>query len=588
MDLNSSALEKQEKSSSTLLWKENKLSTVADILADRLKERGLKHFFGQSLPSRLVLALEERGIEQFAYRTENAGGAMADGFARIKNEVAVVTAQNGPAATLLVAPLTEAMLVRTPVLAIVQEVPSHARGKNAFQEIDHFGLFSSCAKTVLRVDEADRSVEILDRAIDIARGGTPGPVVLLLPADLLVTETEDVPVREGGDLSFPADRSVPATDTVSAAVDLLAEAHSPLVIAGGGVHRSGAVGGVSELMETYRIPVATTNMGKGAVDESHELALGVVGNAMAPRSTTYGMDAVIQKADVVLILGARMNENGTDSWKLFPESARYIHVDIDPLELGRNYPAMRLCGDVDATLQALLAEIARRSSFLNSYDSTSLIKQIADVKRSAQQDLHELVDMSGVPVRPETIVSELAKSVPDDSILVADASYSTIWLTNYFPAVGGRCEFIEPRGMAGLGWGVPLAIGAKVANPDREVVCITGDGGFGHVWQEMETLTRMEEKIIIVLLDNGILGFQKHAEISKFGDTTSATLFAPVDHSQIARATGVKAIDVEHPEELAAAYAQALESESSVLINVKTDPRAYPPITVFGDITEEV
>lgn len=568
--------------------------TVADAVARRLKDRGLRHFFGQSLPSKLVLALEELGVEQVAYRTENAGGAMADGFARVSGTVPVVTAQNGPAATLLVPPLIEAKLVRSPVLAIVQEVPSKFRGKNAFQEIDHFELFRSSSKAVLRIDEPDRAVETLDRAIDLARGGVPGPVVLLTPADVLLEEVEapSADLRDANDgratLDFPADRSVPAPTRISEAVDVLAHAQRPLVIAGGGVHRSGATAALREFVEEHQIPVATTNMGKGAIDEDSSLSIGVIGNAMAPRSTTHGMDEIIAQSDVILIVGARMNENGTDSWKLFPSTAVYIQIDIDSEELGRNYPAIRLMGDVDATLRQVSAEARRRDSFQADYDAGVLVQRIAEVKDAAQVTLAAAVDLDQMPIRPERIVRDLAAAVPDDAILVADASYSTIWLSNYFHAAGGRYDFVEPRGMAGLGWGFPMAIGAKVAHPEREVVCITGDGGFGHVWQEMETLVRMDRKVVVVLLDNGILGFQKHAEIAKYRGTTTATEFASVDHAGIARASGLDAFDVTDPSELAPAFAKALEGEASTLIVVKTDPRAYPPITSFGDISEDV
>jgi acetolactate synthase-1/2/3 large subunit len=447
---------------------------------------------------------------------------------------------------------------------------------------------------VLRIDHPERAVETLDRAIDLARGGVPGPVVLLTPADVLLEETEQPENRHAeaadltGTMDFPADRSVPAPQQVARAVDALARATRPVVIAGGGVHRSGAAAALRDFVWEHRIPVATTNMGKGAIDEADELSIGVIGNAMAPRSTTYGMDEIIADADVILIVGARMNENGTDSWKLFPESATYIQIDIDPEELGRNYPAIRLLGDVDATLRQVAVEAQTRDDFQPGRAVDDVIRRIAELRAAAQATLAEKVDLDQSPIRPERIVRDLADAVPEDAILVADASYSTIWLSNYFRAVGGRHAFVEPRGMAGLGWGFPMAIGAKVAHPDREVVCITGDGGFGHVWQEMETLARMDRKVTIVLLDNGILGFQKHAEIAKYRDTTTATRFADVDHAGIARSAGIDALDVSDPAELAPAFAKALDSPTSTLIVVKTDPRAYPPITSFGDITEEV
>jgi acetolactate synthase-1/2/3 large subunit len=441
------------------------VTTVSEQIAERLHARGLRHFFGQSIPSAVILGLEALGVEQVAYRTENAGGAMADGFARVSNQVGVVTAQNGPAATLLVAPLMEAKLVRSPIVAIVQEVPAKTRGRNAFQEIDHFGLFEPCTKAVLRVDDARRAVELLDRAIDLAAGGVPGPVALLVPADVLASQAEQTRSGAAADMHFPADVTVPGPAQIEAAARALAGAQRPLIISGGGARRSAAASALRSFAERHRIPVATTNMGKGTFDESSDLAIGVIGNVMGPRSTTYGMAEVIQSADVILLLGARMNENGTDAWKLFPADAQYLQVDIDAAELGRNYPAVRLLGDVRATIGALQAAADAADGFLAGYDPEPVLARIAEIKQAAQAEFAAAVDLEQAPVRPERVVKELAAALAPDTIMVADASYSTIWLSNYFPAAGTGYEFLEPRGMAGLGWGLPMAIGAKVAPP---------------------------------------------------------------------------------------------------------------------------
>src|SRR5690349_22125153 len=216
------------------------MPTVAEAIARALSRRGVTHIFGQSLPSAVVLAGEDNGIEQVMYRTENAGGAMADGFAKVSGAIGVVAAQNGPAATLLVPPLTEAMLTSTPILALVQDVPTPTIDRNAFQELDHFELYSVCSKWTRRITDPARAVEYVDRAIDIATSGRPGPVVLLLPKDVLIStvDDEDRPAPVGGDI--PLDRPHADRCAVAEAADLIAQAKAPLIVAGGGVNRSRA------------------------------------------------------------------------------------------------------------------------------------------------------------------------------------------------------------------------------------------------------------------------------------------------------------------------------------------------------------
>src|SRR5262245_31253082 len=209
--------------------------TVADAIARALLRRGVTHIFGQSLPSAIILAGGDIGIRQVMYRTENAGGAMADGFAKISGRIGVVAAQHGPAATLLVPPLTEAMLTSTPVLALVQDVPTPTVDRNAFQELDHTELFSVCSKWTRSVTDPPRAVEYVDRAIDIALSGRPGPVVLLVPKDVLISAVseEDLEPRNavGGD--FPLDRPRADKQRVMEAAQLIANAERPLIIAGG-------------------------------------------------------------------------------------------------------------------------------------------------------------------------------------------------------------------------------------------------------------------------------------------------------------------------------------------------------------------
>lgn len=555
-------------------------NTVAHAIVQALKRHGITTTFGQSLPSMLHLAAEEAGLKQVAYRTENAGGYMADAYARLTNTPSIVTAQNGPAAALLVAPLAEAMKVSIPIIALVQDVARNQTDKNAFQDLDHMGLFQPVTKWVRRITDASRVEDYIDQAFAVACSGRPGPVALLLPADLLLEPAVES-VRKQSLGHFPLDRTVASPASVSRAASLLAGARKPLVIAGGGVHISGAYKALTALQEEAHLPIATTVMGKGAVSEQHPLSAGVVGYFMGPNSATRYQRPLVTDADVILLIGTRTNQNATDSWQLYPKHATYIHLDVDSHEAGRNYESERLIGDASLTLDALLAALKDQDLTLRAAQRAQVEAAISAGKAKGKAESTAVRTSDAQPIRPERITHELQALLTEDAIVVADASYSSIWVANGLTALKAGQRFITPRGLAGLGWGFPMAMGAKQARPDAEVYCLVGDGGFGHVWSELETAARMNIKVTLILINNGILGYQKHAENVKFGAHTSAVNFAPVDHAAIARNCGCNGVRITDPADLADALKQARQSHKTTLIEVMCDENAFPPITFY-------
>jgi acetolactate synthase-1/2/3 large subunit len=556
--------------------------TVAQALARALQRHGITDTLGQSLPSAFFLAAPDYGIRQICYRTENAGGAMADGYARISGSTTIVGAQNGPAATLLVAPFAEALKASTPILGLVQDVPRSGRDRNAFQELDHFELFRGVTKWVRRLDDPARVDDYVDQALTAANSGRPGPAVLLLPKDLLNEQVPDTTPRRTSVLSrFPLDRTRPEADAVACAADLLAAAKQPLVIAGGGVHLSHASDALAELQQVASLPVATTTMGKGAVDERHPLSVGVVGSFMASTGPAHRLRSLVTDADVILLVGSRTNENGTDTWTLFPREATYVHLDIDAAEVGRNYDSIRLVGDARLGLNDLTAALRGRDLAARTAAAGTVRARIAAGRAQREEDARDVSRSEATPIRPERVMWELDQVIDEETIMVSDASYSTIWMAAYLTARRAGQRFVSPRGLAGLGWGLPMAIGAKAASPESTVVCLAGDGGFGHVWSELETSVREHLPVTLILFNNSILGFQKHAELNLFGAHTHAVNFGPVDHAAIARAAGANGIRVEDPRQLSAALKESLGSSRTTLIEVITDPDAYPPITAW-------
>ncbi len=556
--------------------------TTAHRLALGLQRHGIEIMFSQSLPSALILACEDLGIRQVSYRTENAGGVMADGYARRSHRIGIVTAQNGPAATLLVPPLAEAIKASVPILALVQDVNRPHVDRNAFQEIDHLALFASCTKWARRATDAARIDDYLDMAITAATSGRPGPVALMLPADLL-NENAPAPAfrRSLGLGAWPLDRPSANPQAVREAAALIAAAKQPLVIAGGGVHSSQAQPELAELQTRASLPIAYTMMGKGSLDDGAPLTVGLIGNVMGARSLGHHLRPLIDAADVIVLVGSRTNQNGTDNWTLFPTHARFIQIDIDGNEVGRTYEALRLVGDIQATLQLLNQELARLDLSARREGAGRLQAQIRSARAAHEAANAQVASGDTRPLRPEYIMRELNELLTPDSTVVADASYSSVWIASCLEARGNGMRFLSPRGLAGLGWGFPMAVGAKLARPAHPVVCVAGDGGFGHVWSELETVAREGVAVVLAILNNQVLGFQKDAETAKFGRHTGACRFAQVDHSAIARACGLEAWRVESAEQVRPRLAHAMGSSRTVVLEFMTHPDAYPPLTMY-------
>ena len=565
--------------------------TVAERIAAALARHHVEVVFAQSLPSAVIIACEAIGIRQIAYRQENMGGAMADGYARTSGKISVVCAQNGPAATLLVPPLAEALKASVPIVALVQEVERAHADRNAFQELDHIALFSTCAKWTRLLSGADRVDDYVDQAFVAAGSGRPGPAVLLLPADLL-RERGAAPglARTASFGTWPLDRFRPDRETIAAAARMIAQAKHPVVMAGGGVlpHAASAL---ADLQDKGHLPVFTTNMGKGAVSECHPLSCGVLGALTGPGSLGRRTRQILADADVVVLVGTRTNQNGTDSWRVLPSMARYIHIDVDPLEIGRNYEALRLVGDAATTIQALAEALRREDLSLRASRRPEREARVSAAWAEFDADRHLLLMRDIAPIRPERLMAELQRLLTPETLVVADASYSSMWVVGQMRAFAPGMRFLTPRGLAGLGWGLPLAIGAKAAKPSFRVVAVVGDGGFAHSWAELETMVRCRLSVVVIVLNNGVLAYQRDAEQVKFGAHTSACHLGPVNHLAIAEACGCRATRVEAPAEIASALARALSADEPWLVEVMTDPEAHPALSLFDgtlDVASDV
>ncbi|GMX61117.1 acetolactate synthase catalytic subunit [Paenibacillus elgii] len=559
-----------------------KQATNAMRIALSLKRNGVKYIFGQSNPFSVTLACSDIGIKQIGYRQENAGSYMAHAYAMCTNTVPVVTAQNGPAATLLVAGLAESLKSSYPVVALVEEVSREHEEKNAFQELDQVELFKGVSKWVRRIPVHERIEDYVDLAFKIAASGRPGPTVLLLPKDIIYSSQEYAVNNNRTQNSgiFPLDRSIADWAKIDEAADLIRTAKQPFIYAGGGVISSGALKELRELQEECSIPVASTTMGKGTVDEEHPLSIGPIGYYMGKRGVSQHLKSMVQEADVILLVGTRTNQNGTDSWTLLPEKAKYIHIDIDPVEIGRNYEALRLVGDAKLTLAALKECLLKKGVQKRVEARTSVENRIHLAREMHKEDMKEIYSAESGSIKVERFLYEVEKRLDDDHVIVADASLSSVWNASYLKAIKNR-KFIFPRGLAGLGWGFPMAMGAKLANPNRKVFCLVGDGGFAHVWSELETCKRHGIQVVVVVINNGILAYQKYAETAMLGRYTDNCDFSFVDHAKVAEACGLKGIKVEAIKDIPLAIEEAFNSNESVLIDLISDPINTPPVQLL-------
>jgi acetolactate synthase I/II/III large subunit len=555
---------------------------TSEALAAALARHGVDTMFSQCFPVRTQHVAPKYGIRQIGFRTENAGGYMADGYARLSNKVAVLAGQSGPAATLLVPPMCEALKSSIPMLVLVEEFPGADADRNVFQEFDHFALFAGCSKWTRRVTHPARLDDYVDMAMVQATTGRPGPVVLLLPSDFMGMEAVPAPHRTARLGTFPLDRVQPEPSRIAEAASLIRAARRPLVIAGGGVWLSQAQDELAELAARGSLPVATTNHGKGVIADTSPLSLGVFGNCMGEGSVAGGLRAYATEADLVLFVGTRTAANGTANWTLFPREAAFIHIDIDGTEIGRNYEALRLVGDCKATLAALLGELGEGDFPDREARMAQLAQDTARARAASAAAVEAIGGGRQGAVRPEHLMRVLDGRLAGDDIVVADASYSTNWIGSYLSARAEGGRFLTPRGLAGLGWGMPMAMGARLARPDARVFALVGDGGFAHVWSELETARRLDIPVITIVLNNQILAYQKHGEEWFMYHHSDASDLGPVDHAMIARACGCHGERVTSPEQFAPALDRALASGLPAVIDVLTDEEARPPLGQYA------
>ena len=544
-------------------------TTGGKFMAEALKAYGVTHVFVAPAVAREALAhLSQLGVQSIVTHGEKAAAYMADGYARAANRPGICFAQSVGAAN-LAAGLQDAYLGLSPVIAMTGRKTPMEQHKNAYQEIEHSKPFASVTKFSGTVERVEQLPHLLRQAFREATSGAPKPVHLDLQGmagNVIMQGEADLElVIEDTFSSRPAFRPEASPDTVRRAAQVLSGAQRPVIIAGGGVTSSQAQREVVELAEMQSIPVATSLNAKGTIPDNHPLSVGVVGSY-----SRWCANRVVAESDLVIYIGSHTGSQVTNEWRVPAAGTPVIQIDIDPSELGRSYPnVVSLHGDAQASTRKLIEALEAIGG------RTGWVSRAQELVREWREEVAPRANSEAVPIIPERLCNELSQFLPGNAVLVADTGHAGIWTGSMVDLNDPGQDYIRCAGS--LGWGLPGAIGAKCALPDRPVICFTGDGGFWYHIAELETAVRYNIPVVTVVNNNhGLLQDKRNDDraYQSVPGANSADLwqFNDVDMAKVAEAMGAYGIRVDLPGDIQGALEQALASGRPAVVDVATDP----------------
>ena len=552
---------------------------VSNQIVRYLEARDVEHIFGLCGHTNIALlaALEKSESISFVnVRHEQIAAHAADGYARVTGRAGVVLTHLGPGLTNATTAVANAALDSIPLVVIAGDVPSHYFGKHPHQEINlhadaaQWEIYRPFVKRAWRVDQPHLIAEVLDKAFTLAESGRPGPVLVDVPMDVFSAEI-DVALFDKV-LSNTRSLAKPTIDEEVAEriVRNLLDAERPVLYVGGGIVAADAAPQLKEFAELLSLPVAHSLMGKGALPDDSPLVLGMTGFW-----GTAFVNETTRNADWILALGTRFAEADSSSW--YAEytfdipATKLVQIDIDPAELGRNYPLeIGALADLKAALNVLI-RVARRLA-PSGVQRDELIAQIAASRRTLKLQNSEAQVSEDWPMRPERILSETREVLPPDAIITTDVGWNKNGVGQQFDILTPG-TFLTPGGFATMGFGAPAAVGAKIAHPDRVVVSLVGDGGFGQNPAVLATAREENVAVVWVVMNNNAFGTIAGLEKAAF-DTTYGTVFGKggdpmyTDYAAIAEAYGVRGIKVDSAAEFKPALERAIALGAPVVIDV--------------------
>jgi len=509
--------------------------TGSDLVLETLHDLGIDTIFGY--PGGAVLPLYDaiynfKGIRHILGRHEQGCLHEAEGYAKSTGKLGVAVVTSGPGATNAITGIADAMSDSVPLLVFTGQVARAGIGKDAFQEADIVGITMPITKYNYQVRETADIPRIITEAVHIATTGRSGPVVIDLPKDISALETDFIYSPE---VHLPSYQPTiePNDMQIKKILKQLSKAKKPVLLAGGGISYAEAAAELNEFAERYQIPVVTSLLGQGTIATSHPLFLGMGG-----MHGSFAANIAMTEADFMISIGCRFDDRLTGNPKTFAKNAKVAHIDIDPAEIGKIISAdIPVVGDAKKALQMLLAEPTVHNNTEKWID-----KVTKDKNRVRSYDKKERV------VQPQTVIERIGELTNGDAIVVTDVGQHQMWTAQYYPYQNER-QLVTSGGLGTMGFGVPAAIGAKIANPEKEVVLFVGDGGFQMTNQELAILNIYKVPIKVVMLNNHSLGMVRQWQESFYEGRTSESVFDTLpDFQLMAQAYGIKNYKFDNPE----------------------------------------
>ena len=547
-------------------------STGAQIVWEMLSRENVDVVFG--IPGGAIMHTyhprQDYGIRHVLMRHEQAAAHAADGYARVSGKVGVAIATSGPGATNLVTGIATAMIDSVPIVCITGQVPTALIGSDAFQETDITGVTLPITKHNYLVTDVGELADVIHEAFYVARTGRPGPVLIDLPKDVQQAEGDFRPPDGEVRLSGYRPKGQGDPTLVQRAAMMVNDAERPVVLAGHGVAMAGATDVLREFVERTNTPVALTLLAKGGFPESHPLALGMMGMHGASH-----VNRAIQEADLLLAFGMRFDDRVTGTLETYAPRAKKVHVDLDPAELNKIVPVdVAIEGDLAQVLRRMLpmVEARKRSSWLGQVERWRGDSKVRDVLNRAQ---------NGRLLAPQ-VVDAIYRGTSGEAILVTDVGQHQMWAAQYYP-LDIPCRLVTSGGLGTMGFGLPAAIGAQVAQPESEVWAIVGDGGFQMTLQELATAVQERLPIRIAICNNGYLGMVRQWQEFFYDERYESTRLLNPDFVKLAEAYGVRGLRVTRPDEVELAVTEARAYEGPILIEFQVaqdgdDGNVYPMV----------
>ncbi|MBG9813098.1 acetohydroxyacid synthase large subunit [Bacillus endophyticus] len=551
---------------------------ISHQLVEYLENRGIEHIFGLCGHTNIAVltALEESNIKFINVRHEQISAHAADGYARVTKKASVVLSHLGPGLTNAATGVANAALDSVPMVVIAGDVPTHYYGKHPHQEVNlhadasQYEIYRPFVKRAWRVDSPELFPEIIEKAFAIAENGNPGPVLVSVPMDIF---SKEVDVSLFQRLTHNTKNfQKPSIDDITAKkiIETLIKAKNPLLYVGGGIMLAHAAEELKELVDHLSIPVAHSLMGKSALPDDHALTLGMTG--------FWGTEFINNKckeADYILALGTRFAEADSSSWESeytfnFPPT-KLIQIDIDPTEIGRNYPVeMGVVADLKQAL-TVLNRVAREL-VPQGLTNKELEKEISEYRKEFKENNMKFIQDDVFPMQPQRILEEVRQVLPRDAYITTDVGWNKNGVGQQFP-IYEPGSILTPGGFATMGFGAPAALGAKIALQDKVVVSLVGDGGFGQNPAVLATAAEENIPVIWIIMNNYAFGTIAGLQKAHFG-TTLGTVFKKdgkdysPDYAAIAKAYGVEGVKIQSAEEFKPTLERAIAANKPFVIDV--------------------